>query len=111
MNLLRTWVIFSVCVVLPISAACGPPKAFKHEYERFQAVKVGWTEEMVKDHLGTPLKIYQRDTAPENYYLGGHAHKKRPITNKVWIYQASEPVAYIYFGTDDRVEEVFVGGS
>jgi outer membrane protein assembly factor BamE (lipoprotein component of BamABCDE complex) len=94
-----------------VSTACGPPSAFKAEYEHFNKVQVGWTEEKVREHLGEPFKVYDRATAPAHYYLDGHGYKERPITNKVWIYQGVEPVAYVYFNENGVVEEVVVRGS
>jgi len=84
---------------------------FKAEYAKLRAVQVGWSEEQVIAHLGEPWKIYMKEDAPENYYVEGWAHKERPITNKVWIYLLDEPIAYVYFDAESKVEEVFVGGS
>lgn len=81
------------------------------EYERFEAIQVGMTEEQVRELLGDPLKVYDAETAPEDYYVEGWTFKRRPITNKVFIYIATEPIAYVWFDEQNRVEEVFVGGS
>ncbi len=81
------------------------------EYELFQSVKIGMTEEEVVQLLGQPYKIYHATDAPENYYVDGYGYKERPITNKVFIYIASEPIAYVYFNHNNKVEEVVVGGS
>ena len=97
--------------MLILSAACGDPAMFKAEYDKLRSVQVGWTEEQVKAHLGEPWKVYTKDGAPEDYYVEGWAHKERPITNKVWIYIEDEPSAYVYFDAQNRVEEIFVGGS
>ncbi len=90
---------------------CGPSAVFKAEYERFQAIKAGMTEQEVREKLGTPAHVYDKASAPEDYYVKGYSRKERPITNKVLIYIASEPIAYVYLDDQGKVEEVFVGGS
>ena len=84
---------------------------FADEYERFRTIEVGMTEAEVTSALGAPLKVYFRESAPANYYEEGYAFLERPITHKVFIYIGTEPIAYVYFDDDNRVEEVFVGGS
>lgn len=90
---------------------CGPSAVFKAEYERFQSIQAGMTEQEVRDKLGTPRHVYEKASAPEDYYVKGYSRKKRSITNKVLIYAASEPIAYVYLDDQGKVEEVFVGGS
>lgn len=85
--------------------------AWGEEYARFRAVKVGMTAEGVVEILGEPYKVYEAGSAPENYYVDGWEFKARPITNKVFIYIATEPIAYVWLNQENRVEEVFVGGS
>ena len=104
-------ILLGCLTAIIVNTACGPPSAFKAEYERFDRVQVGWTEKMVREHLGEPLKIYDRPTAPTHYYLEGHGYKRRPITDTVWVYQSVEPVAYVYFEQNSLVEEVVVRGS
>ena len=84
---------------------------FGGEYELFRSVEIGMSEEEVRETLGEPYKIYSRGTAPADYYEEGYSFKRRPITNKVFIYIGTEPIAYVYFDESNRVEEVFVGGS
>jgi len=86
-------------------------RAFKEEYEHFRAVKPGMTEAEVVKLLGQPYKVYEKATAPKNYYVEGYSFKKRLITNKVFVYIGTEPIAYIYFDDANKVEEAFVGGS
>lgn len=85
--------------------------AFKDEYELFHAVKPGMSEAEVVNLLGSPYKVYEKAAAPKNYYLEGYSFKERPITNKVFVYVGTEPIAYIYFDDKNKVEETFVGGS
>ena len=85
--------------------------SFKEEYALFRSVKEGMTEEEVVKLLGEPHWAYSASDAPADYYVEGYARKKRPITNKVFIYIGSEPIAYIWFDHQNRVEDVFVGGS
>ena len=91
--------------------SCGPNPAFQKDYERFHAISVGMTEQEVREKLGEPVHIYDRANAPKDYYVKGYSFKERPITNKLLIYIASEPIAYVYLDDQNKVEEVFVGGS
>ena len=84
---------------------------FREEYERFSLVKPGMGEQEVVKLLGNPYKIYFRTTAPKDYYISGYAYKKREIINKVFIYIGTEPIAYIYFDNQNKVEDIFIGGS
>lgn len=79
--------------------------------QRFRSMK-GKTETEVRGALGEPQRVYEKATAPADYYEKGYTHEQRPITNKVFIY-FGEPdlIAYIYFDTSNRVEHVFVGAS
>lgn len=93
------------------TASCGPHPVFKQDYDRFHAITVGMTEQEVRQKLGEPNHIHEKATAPSDYYVKGYSFKERPITNKVLIYIALEPIAYVYLDNQGRVEEVFVGGS
>lgn len=86
-------------------------ETFRKDYDLFGAVKVGMADEEVTNLLGNPYKIYYKGTAPTNYYVEGYTYKKRDIPNKVFIYIGAEPIAYIYFDSQNKVEDVFVGGS
>lgn len=105
----------ATCALLLASAlvagGCQCSRPFDAEYRKFEAVAVGWTEEQVVAHLGEPARVYTRETAPKDYFVKGYGYKSRPITNKVWIYIGSEPIAYVYFDLRERVEEVVVRGS
>ncbi|MGH9777022.1 MAG: outer membrane protein assembly factor BamE domain-containing protein [Candidatus Acidiferrales bacterium] len=85
--------------------------SFRDEYELFRSVKVGMTEDEVVRLLGPPHRVYTAANAPADYYVEGYNRKERPITNKVLIYVASEPIAYVYFDHENKVEDVYVGGS
>ena len=84
---------------------------FQKDYAAFRSIQVGMSDEQVRNILGEPNKIFERSTAPKNYYVAGYAHKEREIGNKVFIYVRNEPIAYVYFDNRNRVEDVFVGGS
>jgi outer membrane protein assembly factor BamE (lipoprotein component of BamABCDE complex) len=98
-------------LLLPAALAACTERVFREEYERFQSIKVGMTEQEVREKLGTPVHVYDRASAPKDYYVEGWSRKERPITNKVLIYISSEPIAYVYLDDQNKVEEVFVGGS
>lgn len=79
--------------------------------QRFRALN-GKTEAEVRSALGEPQRIYEKSTAPRDYYEKGYTHEKRAITNKVFIYFGNpDLIAYIYFDGSNRVEHVFVGAS
>lgn len=99
-------------VALVVMWAYGEYKeVFREDYRRLEAVEVGMTESQVRELLGEPHQEYEAGTAPEDYYVEGWAYKRRPITNKVFIYHGGEPILYVWFDEENRVEEVFVGGS
>lgn len=75
------------------------------------AVAVGMTESEVRAVLGPPQLEYFASDAPEEYYVSGYSHRKRPITNKVHIYVRGEPICYVWYDPSNRVEDYFVGGS
>jgi len=104
-------VLLGFSALLVYSAHVLVRDAFREEYELFRSVKVGMTEEEVVKRLGPPHWVYTAPDAPADYYVQGYNHKKRPISNKVFIYVAIEPIAYIYFDHQNTVEDVYVGGS
>lgn len=86
-------------------------RLFSEDYVPFLSVKGGMSEQEVVARLGPPDKVYDRETAPEDYYVPGHAYKKRRIGHKVYIYRGTEAVLYVYFNRQMIVEDVYVGGS
>jgi hypothetical protein len=86
-------------------------EVFGDQYRLFQSEQRGMSEQEVVQLLGKPYKVYEASTAPSDYYIEGYSYKRREITNKVYIYIATEPIAYIYLDKENRVEAVFVGGS
>ncbi|MEX2093773.1 MAG: outer membrane protein assembly factor BamE [Pirellulales bacterium] len=90
---------------------CSQTPFFEDEYQRFESVKVGMSEEEVTATLGKPLHVYSKADAPESYYVEGYSFRKREITNKVLIFRATEAIAYVYLDHKNEVEKVFVGGS
>ena len=64
-------------------------------FERRQirrAVTAGMSEKQVRQRLGAPAIEYAAGNAPEYYYVHGWSYKRRPISNKVLIYQFGEPI-------------------
>lgn len=86
-------------------------ESFIEDYKKFESIKVGMSEEEVIKRLGEPQKVYNSENEPENYYVEGYSFKKRSITNKVLIYIGTEPIAYFYFDNQNKVEDIFIGGS
>ena len=92
-----------------IVGGCEYP--FAAEYEKFRSIVEGMSEAQVLERLGPPTRIYHKADAPKDYYVNGHSREERAITNKVFIYIGSEPIAYVYFDETNNVQHVFVGGS
>jgi hypothetical protein len=84
---------------------------FREEYERFRAIKPGMTEKEVRDRLGTPVSEHQKGTPSERFCVPGRWCEKRAISNRLLVFIAGEPIAYVFIGPDNRVEYVSVGGS
>ena len=109
------YVVFGVGLLIVAGAALSLVlhKQFDEDpnVQRFRAMK-SKTESEVRSALGEPQRVYERATAPVDYYEKGYTYEQRPITNKVFIY-FGEPdlIAYVYFDSSNRVEHVFVGAS
>lgn len=86
-------------------------EAFEPEYKRLEVIQVGMAEEEVIRLLGPPHWVFRKETAKKDYYIPGWSYKKRDITNKVLIYSFSEPIAYYYLDNNNKVEDIFIGGS
>lgn len=71
----RIALVSVICVEV---LGCGPLETFQHEYELFQSIKVGMHEKEVVDILGKPIHVYEKDNAPEWYYVDGYSYEKRP---------------------------------
>ena len=95
----RNSLALSVLALVAIGCACvwgGRDTYFDAQYEKFRSIKVDVTEDDVRKVLGVPTQVYDAATAPSSYYVEGYAFRPRPITNKVLIYVAIEPIAYYY---------------
>ncbi len=103
--------LFAVFMALVLIIRVPYMESFNKASEQFRSIKVGMTEDEVLNRLGTPEKVYNKATALKDYYIKGYAHKKREISNKVLIYTYGEAIAYIYLDEEDKVEDVFIGGS
>ena len=74
-------------------------------------LELGLTAAQVVERLGDPDRVYDADAAPEDYYVDGWAHRERPITSTVQIFILGEPICYVWYDENQRVEDWFVGGS
>jgi len=75
-------------------------------------LRLGLTEPEVIRLMGeAPAYRYEKAGAPAEYYVNGWERHERPITGKVLIFMLGEPICYVWFDEEGRVEEVFVGGS
>jgi phosphoglycerol transferase MdoB-like AlkP superfamily enzyme len=88
------------------------------KYKIANQIKRGMDEKEVYKLLGTPFKVYEKETAPEDYYLKGYKIRKRKITHKVLIYKASYKLkkwrqhicCYIYLDRANKVEYISICG-
>jgi len=102
----------AVVVAIAWSAACRIGEwPFREDYARLRAIEVGMTEKEVRDRLGSPVYEHQAGTSPEQFCVSGRFCEKRAISNRLLVFIAGEPIAYVFIGRDDRVEHVAVGGS
>ena|SRR5687767_7395559 len=98
-------------VGLSLLAGVTTRALYREEYSSFKSIKRGMTEEQVVARLGKPQRVYERATAPREYYVEGYTFKRRNITSRVLIYIGSKPIAYVYLDRKNQVEEVFIGWS
>jgi hypothetical protein len=102
----------AVVVAIAWSAACRIGEwPFREDYARLRAIEVGMTEKEVRDRLGSPVYEHQAGTPPERFWVSGRFCEKRAISNRLLVFIAGEPIAYVFNGRDARVEHVAVGGS
>ena len=72
----------------------------------------GLTEPQVIRLLGAePTHVYDRESAPVDYYVEGWSRKERSITHRVLIFMLGEPICYVWLDDRGLVEDFFVGGS
>ena len=86
-------------------------KVFADDYKKFNSISKGMEEHSVIELLGNPQKSYHAPNYPSDYYIPGYSFKRRDISNKVFIYIGTEAIAYIYINDQNKVEDIFVGGS
>lgn len=83
-----------------------------YSHHRIEAkLELGLSSARVRERLGEPSYVYEAESAPEDYYVPGWAHRERPITSEVWIFHIGEPICYVWFDEQGKVEDWFVGGS
>jgi hypothetical protein len=108
-----------ICIGLAVLAGCivfcwamlTIKSVVQEEYPLYKAISLGMSDREVITRLGQPKRIVTSPNYPSNYYIDGYSCKKRAITNKVFIYVGGEVIAYYYFNSENKVEDVFVGGS
>jgi hypothetical protein len=80
-------------------------------YQRFASIEVGMTRDEVLNRLGPPDYQFEANTVAENYCVEGYSCSGRPIEHRLYVYLGGEPIAYIYLDHQERVEDVYIGGS
>jgi hypothetical protein len=58
-----------------------------------------------------PDHVYDRETAPDHYYVDGWSYKERAITNRVLTFSFGHPICYVWIDEQGRVEDYYLGGS
>jgi hypothetical protein len=94
-----------------ISGCVAESPVLRAERESFKSIDIGVTADQVIRRLGEPRHRYDRQTAPDSYYVKGYSYKERPISQSVLIYVGIESILCVYVDANNRVEDVFVGGS
>lgn len=79
--------------------------------QTWSRIKLGDPEARVLSLLGKPFRVFDKATAPSNYYVSGYQFKRRSISGKVLIYSRKDLVYYIWIGPTSVVEDLFIGGS
>jgi len=75
-------------------------------------LRPGQTEAQVISLLGEePAFVYDRETAPVDYYVDGWSRKERAITHRVLIFMPGALICYVWLDERGLVEDSFVCGS
>jgi len=99
-----------LAVLLMVFGKIAIWRAFDGEFRHIWTIRVGMSEDEILNKLGTPDRVYYKATAPVNYYVDGYIYKIREIDNKVLIWIDTKAVTYVYLDTENRVEDLFIGG-
>ncbi len=110
------WYAFVILGIAAVSLLIGvgynvSRKLGADDYQRFESVELGMSQQQVKNLLGEPTYYYEKATAPKDYYVGGYSFRKKTIEHAVMIYVGVEPIAYYYLDKAGAVEEIYIGGS
>jgi hypothetical protein len=81
------------------------------DYRRFASTEVGMTRDEVLNWLGPPGYQFEANTVPVNYCVEFYSCSGRPIEHRLYVYLGGEPIACIYLDHQQRVENVYLGGS
>jgi hypothetical protein len=75
-------------------------------------LRLGATESEVIQVLGQqPIRVYDRETAPADYYEPGWLASVPPITNRVLVFELGVLTCHVWIDTHGRVEDFAVRGS
>lgn len=84
----------------------------------FPKVQPGESVDSVRARLGTPAEVFgPNEIIPyDGSYVFGEAGKRgtvklAPVKNKGWAYFHGAGCLVLYIGADNKVEQVFVGGT
>lgn len=75
-------------------------------------LRLGATESEVIQALGQqPVRVYDRETAPADYYEPGWLRSVPPITNRVLVFELGVLTCHVWIDAHGRVEDFAVRGS
>jgi hypothetical protein len=75
-------------------------------------LRLGATESEVLQALGQlPVRVYDRATAPADYYDPGWFRRVPPITNRVLVFELRLLTCHVWIDAQGRVEDFAVRGS
>lgn len=66
---------------------------------------LGLTAAEVSERLGEPNHVYLAGTAPEHDDVDGWGYRERPLISTVHIFILGEPIGYVWYDEDGRVED------
>jgi len=74
-------------------------------------LRLGATESEVIQALGLqPIRVYDRETAPADYYEPGWLASVPPVTKRVLVFEPGLLTCHVWIDTNGRVEDFVVRG-
>jgi len=113
-NIIKLLLCGIVAIILIVYLGGAVLRYTSHDYWTLSSIDIGMAEDSLIIKLGRPAIVYYAHEVVDKpeYYVEGYQRKEREITNKVYIYfKGVDLIAYIYIDANNRVEDIFIGGS